>query len=116
MTTEQKAKAYDEALKVANNELRACGTFDCDCARQIFRLFPELKENKEPDDEKVRKGLIELVKQSSEILEKKNQELEKQNQDLQGQVRAAERENRRLGRENGNLNYQLGKMAASKNK
>ena len=49
-------------------------------------------------------------------LEKKNQELEKQNQDLQGQVRAAERENRRLGRENGNLNYQLGKMAASKNK
>lgn len=74
MTTEQKAKAYDEALKVANNELRACGTFDCDCARQIFRLFPELKENKEPDDEKVRKGLIELVKQSSEILEKKNQE------------------------------------------
>ena len=51
-----------------------------------------------------------------DTLEKKNQELEKQNQDLQGQVRAAERENRRLGRENGNLNYQLGKMAASKNK
>jgi len=87
MTTEQKAKAYDEALKVANNELRACGTFDCDCARQIFRLFPELKENKEPDDEKVRKGLIELVKQSSEILEKKNQEQMIDWLEKQGQVR-----------------------------
>ena len=40
-------------------------------AAAIDRILPSLKES---EDEKVRKGIIELVKQSSEILNKKNQE------------------------------------------
>lgn len=47
----------------------------------IENIFPELSE---PEDDRIRKGIIELVKQSSEILDKQNQNnmiawLEKQN-------------------------------------
>lgn len=45
MTTEEKAKAYDKALEQAQKELAACGNMDCDAARQIFRLFPQLRES-----------------------------------------------------------------------
>ena len=38
-------KAYNEALERAKKELKACGSQDCDAARQILRLFPELKES-----------------------------------------------------------------------
>lgn len=51
--------------------------------KRLQPFFPELKEN---EDEKIRKAILELVRQSSEILEKKNQEqmidwLEKQGKD-----------------------------------
>ena len=57
-TIEQKAKAYDEALERARKELQACGSSDCDAARQIFRFFPELAES---EDERIRKSIIELL-------------------------------------------------------
>ena len=48
---------------------------DPDCFKYIKScladIFPELAES---EGEKIRKGIYELVKQSSEILEKKNQE------------------------------------------
>ena len=65
-------KAYKEALNRAKHAL--------DCHNQgmvstdvslITSMFPELIES---EDENTRKGIIELVKQSSEILNKKNQE------------------------------------------
>lgn len=59
MTQEEKAKAYNEALELARKELQACGSQDCDAARQIFRLFPELHES---ENERIRKELIEFVK------------------------------------------------------
>ena len=70
MTTEEKAKRYDEALEQArkwynNQNSSSIGK------SYLYAVFPELKES---EDEKVRKGIIELVRQSSEILEKKNQE------------------------------------------
>lgn len=34
---------YEESLKIAKQELKACGSYDSDAARQIFRIFPELK-------------------------------------------------------------------------
>lgn len=52
MNYEQK---YKEALERAKKELNTCGSLDCDAARQIFRLFPELKES---DDERIRKATI----------------------------------------------------------
>lgn len=55
MTQEEKAKAYDEVLERANKELQACGSTDCDAAKQIFRFFPELKES---EDERIRRELI----------------------------------------------------------
>ena len=58
MTPEEKAKAYDEAIKIAKKELSSCGSQDCDAARQIFRFFPELVET----DEKIRKDLIYFIK------------------------------------------------------
>ena len=52
LSIEEKAKAYDEALEIAKKELQCCGTLDCDAARQIFRLFPELNVSK---DERIRR-------------------------------------------------------------
>ena len=51
-TYEQK---YKYAIKQAKKELEACGSLDCDAARQIFRFFPELAESK---DERIRKEII----------------------------------------------------------
>lgn len=50
---------YEKILERARKELQACGSTDCDAARQIFRFFPELKES---DDERIRKALIGLIK------------------------------------------------------
>lgn len=47
MTQKEKAKFYDEALERAKKELQTCGLVNCDAARQIFRLFPELKESED---------------------------------------------------------------------
>ena len=68
MTTEEKAKAYDKALKQARKELNTCGSFDCDAARQIFRFFPQLAES---EDERIRKALIEALTASKFIGELK---------------------------------------------
>ena len=38
---------YKKVLKYAKQELEDCGSQDCDVARQIFRLFPELEEIEE---------------------------------------------------------------------
>ena len=54
MTQEEKVRAYDEAIKKAKKELAACGSQDCDAARQIIRFFPELQES---EDEKVKRIL-----------------------------------------------------------
>ena len=51
-------KKYKEALKRAKKELDTCGSQDCDAAKQIFRLFPELKES---EDEKVRKAILDYL-------------------------------------------------------
>jgi hypothetical protein len=67
MTQEEKAKAYDEAIKRAK-EAAEKGMVSHNFVSDIF---PELAES---EDEKIRKALIEVVKESSEILEKKNQE------------------------------------------
>ena len=58
MTTEEKAIRYDEALERAKEEL-SVSHINSDSERQLYRLFPELKES---EDEKVRKHLISLVK------------------------------------------------------
>jgi len=68
LSIEQKAKAYDEALKVLHKYDGAHIMFTQDLKEE---MFPELKES---EDERIRKAILELVKQSSEILEKKNQE------------------------------------------
>lgn len=59
MTIQEKTKAYDEAIERARKELQTCGSVNCDAAKQIFRLFPELKES---EDERIRKELIDFVK------------------------------------------------------
>lgn len=62
MTEKEKIKAYDEAIERAKKELDACGLQDCDAARQIFRLFPELKESEDEWVEKIRKDIISYLK------------------------------------------------------
>ncbi len=44
MNNEQK---YNKALEQAKRELSTCGSMDCDAARLIFRLFPQLAESEE---------------------------------------------------------------------
>ena len=57
-------KKYKEALERAEKALEVFGTDKCEGARQIFSLFPELKES---EDEKVRKALIRFHKSSIDI-------------------------------------------------
>ena len=49
---------YEAALKQAKQELKACGSLDCDAARQIFRLFPELQKS---EDERIKTNIIKLL-------------------------------------------------------
>lgn len=59
LSTEEKAKRYDEALEKIKKELQACGYTGCDTARQVFKFFPELKES---EDERIRKEIIEMLR------------------------------------------------------
>lgn len=54
-----KAQRYNEAIEMAKKELQACGTQDCDAAKQVFRLFPELKES---EDKRIKKCIIDTLK------------------------------------------------------
>ena len=57
MTPEEKAKAYDKAIKVARSKIKN----DKDNVlyeEDITDIFPELKEN---ENEKIRKELIETI-------------------------------------------------------
>ena len=54
-------KKYKEALERAKKELNACGSQDCDAARQIFRLFPELASEDEKIISTIRKALESKV-------------------------------------------------------
>ena len=61
LSVEEKAKAYDEALKVAHeywDSPRTCIDIDV-----LPKLFPELKE---PDEEMIRKALIHYMKDYSD--------------------------------------------------
>lgn len=61
MTLEEKAKAYDEALKIAKSKIKN----DKDHVlyeNDIIEIFPELKES---EDEKIRKELTEFLKKAS---------------------------------------------------
>ena len=55
MNYEQK---YKFAIEQAKKELDACDFMNCDAARQIFRLFPELAESK---DERIKKEIIRYL-------------------------------------------------------
>lgn len=71
MTTEEKAKAYDEALEKARANYKADKEMgflgNCD---MLELIFPELKES---EDERIRKSIVETIKQCTDILEPKNQ-------------------------------------------
>lgn len=54
LTIEEKAKAYNKIMDRAKKELSVCGSQDCDAARQIFRLIPELAES---EDENIKKWI-----------------------------------------------------------
>ena len=51
-------KKYKEALEQAKKELMACGNMDCDAARLIFRLFPQLRES---EDDRIRKFICGII-------------------------------------------------------
>lgn len=57
---------YKEKLRLAKEALES-GSYDKDT---IEYIFPELRES---EDEKIRKAIIKLVRQSSEVLNKQNQ-------------------------------------------
>lgn len=81
---------YNAALERAKKELQACGSQDCDAARQIFRLFPELKES-EDEEEKIRKAIIRILKGETRYTSKEDADkyiawLEKQGESLDESV------------------------------
>jgi hypothetical protein len=49
---------YKSLLKQAKEELKTCGSLDCDAAKQIFRFFPELAES---EDERIRKEILDYL-------------------------------------------------------
>ena len=64
LSIEEKAKAYDKALKMA----KECITYIPDEAvnKYMLSMFPELKE---PEDEKIRKATIKMIKEDSSVYE-----------------------------------------------
>lgn len=59
MTLEEKANAYDEAIKRAKNVFNNC--YHEETKTACIEIFPEFKEN---DDEKIRTWIIEELKDS----------------------------------------------------
>lgn len=71
MTQEEKAKAYDEALEKAKDFYKGYKQRDNQLyADDLETIFPELRES---EVERIRKAILELVRQSSEVLDKQNQ-------------------------------------------
>lgn len=78
MTTEEKAKAYDEALERAK-EIKSkilsshLSTESCKAVSEyINEIIPELRES---EDERVRKGIVETIKQCPDtFLNSKNRD------------------------------------------
>ena len=56
-------KKYKEFLEKAQKELQACGSTDCDAAKQIFRFFPELNKS---EDNMIKEELIKHLKDGVE--------------------------------------------------
>lgn len=62
LSIEQKAKAYDEALERTKQIIM---DYDYDENDNVFmEIFPELKENKESEDEKIRREIIKYLEQT----------------------------------------------------
>ena len=59
MTQEEKAKAYDEAIRKAKITLGCCNSASIITEHTIYDIFPELKKS---EDERIRKELIEFIK------------------------------------------------------
>lgn len=55
---------YERAIRQAKEELKCCGTLDCDAAKQIFKLFPELEE--EVMDNRIKAALLYFFKRNKE--------------------------------------------------
>lgn len=55
---------YERAIRQAKEELKCCGTLDCDAAKQIFKLFPELEE--EVMDKRIKAALLYFFKRNKE--------------------------------------------------
>lgn len=73
MNTEQKAKAYDEAIRKLRGMMPNWERLSYNgktFLQDLIHIFPELEES---EDERIRKAILELVRQSSEILDKQNQ-------------------------------------------
>lgn len=66
-------KKYKALLKQAKEELKTCGSLDCDAAKQIFRFFPELAES---DDERIRKAIIDFLWEEKIFLQDVNSSVE----------------------------------------
>lgn len=65
MTQEEKARAYDEALERAKEQIKECG--DNEGRKKMIRnIFPELHES---EDEKTRKALIQFLNDIKSISE-----------------------------------------------
>ena len=60
LSIEQKAKAYDEAIRKAKITLGCCNSASIITEHTIYDIFPELKE--ENEDEEVIETLIEFFK------------------------------------------------------
>ena len=75
LTIEQKAQRYDEAIKVAKDIRNGKATYIPDGTPVIEALFPELKE---PEDERIRKSLIDMLKNDEKHYLKEIAWLEKQ--------------------------------------
>ena len=58
MTQEEKAKAYDDALRKAKITLDCCNSASITTKNTIYDIFPELTES---EDERIRKEIIEFL-------------------------------------------------------
>ena len=67
MTTEEKAKAYDGAIKKLRDFYRDYDTVSCliDVKDELANLFPELKESEDDENKRISKEITQFLKQNN---------------------------------------------------
>ena len=77
LSIEEKAKAYEQAIKRANAMIQVAANQE-EIYNSVITIFPELKGSTESEDERIRKGLIAIITDFESLSLQKNYSLSRE--------------------------------------